>query len=246
MIAFFGFMMVDLFKARSQRSTFAHTGVHKDRLMTNENEVEDYADNYDKAFRVQPRMRSLISRGSKPVRVDYFDEISGSWRSEIKMSQTKFDDKAKEVFLIELAKWGRMGEAAAAAGVTSGTVRRHMKEDQEFAEAMMVQEEEYKEKLIGHHQDLLFNGVEKSIYDKTGAVISTERVYPIKLIEMELKKHDEGYREKRELKVDVTGGVLVAPAEMETIGDWEERFGKAKDITPPKPEPDLIDHQEGD
>ena len=55
---------------------------------------------------------------------------------------------------------------------------------------------------------------------------------------MELKKHDSGYREKQELNVNHGGGVLVAPAEMGSIDDWEARFGKAKDITPSEDEDD--------
>ena len=186
----------------------------------------------DNDFRIQPRLRSLISRGSKAVRVDIKDPDTGEWRSVIKMSRIKFDDQAKGIFLREYAKWGRMGEAASAAGVTSGTVRRAMEEDEDFAEAMLVQETEYRDKLISHHQNLLFNGVEKHRYDKDGNLIETSYDYPIRLIEMELKKHDAAYREKQEVAVTHGGGVLVAPAEMNTIADWEKRFAIANDVTP--------------
>ena len=202
--------------------------------MTNDNndDLDEYADKYDAAFRVKPRLRSLISRGSKPVKKEIFDEDTGEWRTVIRMSRTKFDDDAKARFLAVYGRWGRMGEAASAAGVTTPTVRKALEEDEDFAEAMMTQEEEYKTKLIGHHQDLLFNGVEKNRYDKDGNLIETSRDYPIRLIELELKKHDEGYRDKREVKMDLTGGVLVAPAEMSSVEDWEDRFSGAKDITP--------------
>lgn len=210
--------------------------------MTTDQEIKDYADAYDDNHaRIKPRLRSLISRGSKPVKVDIFDEVTGEWRTVIRMSRIKFDDKAKEVFLVEYAKWGRMGEAASAAGVSSQTVRKAMEDDEEFAEAMMMQEEEYRDKLIGHHQDLVFNGTLKKSYDRNGNLVSEERQYPIRLIELELKKHDKGYRDKQEVAVTHSGGVLVAPAETKSIDDWEERFGKAKDITPVVPalsEPD--------
>lgn len=148
------------------------------------------------------------------------------------MTRIKFDDRAKEIFLEEYRKWGRMGESAAAAGVTTGTVRDHMEKDEEFAQAVMVCEEEYREKLIGHHQDLVFNGTQKENYDRNGNLVSKETIYPIRLIELELKKHDAGYRDKQELAVTHTGGVLIAPAEMPSIDDWEKAFGKAKDVTP--------------
>ena len=195
-------------------------------------DIEDYSQRYDEEFRIRERPRSLVSRGSKPIKVDIKDEVTGEWRTVIRMSRNKFDDKAKEIFLLEYAKWGRMGESAAAAGVSTQTVRHHMEEDEDFAEAFYLQEQEYQDKLIGHHQNLLFNGTTKKSYDRNGNLVSEETIYPIRLIELELKKHDEGYRDKREIKHNVSGGVLLAPAEMESIDDWETRFGKAKDVTP--------------
>ena len=196
-----------------------------------DDELEDYADKYDRKFALRKRPRSLLARGSRPVIVDYQDE-DGNWRSRIKMERIKFDDKAKGVFLEEYRKWGRMGESAAAAGVSTQCVRHHIEADEEFGKALIMAEEEYREKLIGHHQDLVFNGTERNSYDRNGNLVSTETIYPIRLIELELKKHDKGYREKQELEVKHSGGVLIAPAEMKSIDDWETRFGSAKDITP--------------
>lgn len=196
-----------------------------------DNELEDYAEKYDRRFQLAKRPRSLLARNSRPVIVDYQDE-DGNWRQRIKMERIKFDDKAKGVFLEEYRKWGRMGESAAAAGVATSTVRSHIDSDEEFANALIMAEEEYREKLIGHHQDLVFNGTQKENFDRNGNLVSTETIYPIRLIELELKKHDSGYRDKQEVQVNHTGGVLVAPAEMASIDDWEKRFSKAKDVTP--------------
>ncbi len=148
------------------------------------------------------------------------------------MERIKFDDKAKGVFLDEYRKWGRIGEAAAKVGITTATVRRHMDDDEDFAVAFLECEKEYIEKLIAHHQDLVFNGTEKVSYDRNGNIVSKEQIFPIRLIELELKKHDSGYREKQEIAVNHSGGVMIAPAEMSSIEDWESRFNKAKDVTP--------------
>lgn len=194
-------------------------------------DLEDYAATYEENQQ-RPKLRSVLSRGSKVVTERRYNEATGEWREIIKLSRIKFDDMAKDIFLAEYAKWGSMGEAAAAAGVTTGTVRRHIDEDEDFAEALIVQEEEYRDKLIAHHQNLLFNGTIKESFDRNGMLISRETVYPIRLIELELKKHDKGYRDKQEIAINHTGGVIVAPAEVVDIDDWEARFGKAKDITP--------------
>lgn len=208
-----------------------------------DNELEDYAEKYDRRFQLAKRPRSLLSRGSKPIVVDYQDE-DGNWRQRIKMERIKFNDKAKGVFLEEYRKWGRMGESAAAAGVSTQCVRAHIESDEEFGKALIMAEEEYCEKLIGHHQDLVFNGTQRESYDRNGNLVSTETMYPIRLIELELKKHDAGYREKQEVQVNHTGGVLVAPAEMASIDDWEKRFSMAKDVTPSSPKPVLLDQSD--
>lgn len=198
--------------------------------MTKDHELDNYERTYE-SNQVRQRPRSLLARGSKPVLVEYQDE-DGNWRSRIKMSRIKFGDAEKGVFLETYRKWGRMGEAAAAAGVSTQCVRAHIEEDEDFAQALLMAEEEYREKLIGHHQDLVFNGTIKKSYDRNGNIVSEETVYPIRLIELELKKHDSGYREKQEVSVNHSGGVLVAPAEMGSIDDWEKKFSKMKDVTP--------------
>jgi len=198
---------------------------------------EDFnVDEYDK-INVRKRPTSLMARSSKVVMVREQDEF-GHWRDRIKMSQIKFGDVEKGVFLDSYRKWGRMGEAAAEVGVSTQCVRAQIHNDQEFAEALLICEEEYKEKLIGHHQDLVFNGTVKKSYDRNGMLVSEETIYPIRLIEMELKKHDAGYREKQEVAVTHSGGVLVAPSEMGTIDDWEKKFAAMPVISP---DPDKVE-----
>ena len=206
------------------------------------NDLNEYQSSYDEdkhdgSFRQRRAPRSLLSRGSTAVRKEIQDPETGEWRTVIRMSRRKFDnDVARGVFLQQYARWGRIGEAAAAAGVSTQTVRKAMEDDEDFAAAVMIAEEAYREKLIAHHQDLVFNGTEKVTYGKDGNVVSTEQIYPIRLIELELKKHDKGYRDRQEVDITHKGGVLIAPAEMNTIDDWETRFAKAKTISPPEDE----------
>lgn len=199
---------------------------------------EDFdEDQVDGSFRRRRTPRSLISRGSIAIRQDVQDPETGEWRSIVKFSRRKFDnDFAKGRFLQQYEKWGRIGEAAAAAGVSTQTVRKACEDDPDFADAVMMAEEAYREKLIAHHQDLLFNGTEKITYGKEGQVVGREQIFPIRLIELELKKHDKGYRDKQEVDITHKGGVLIAPAEMKTVDDWEQRFGKAIDVTPKEEE----------
>ena len=153
-----------------------------------------------------------------------YQDADGNWRVKIVSQREKLDDRAKGIFLAEYSQHGRIGHAAQAAGVTAQTVRRHMEVDQEFGEACIEAEHSYRDRLIEHHQNLVFEGTTKVTYDRQGNVVSEEKVYPIRLIELELKKHDEGYRDKREVDVKVSGGVLIAPPDVSSIDDWEDRF----------------------
>lgn len=159
-----------------------------------------------------------------------YQDAEGNWRVKIVSQREKLDDRAKGIFLEHYAEHARMGQAAQAAGVTPQTVRRHMEVDPEFAEACMMAEHNYRDRLIEHHQNLVFEGTTKFTYDRQGNVVSEEKVYPIRLIELELKKHDEGYRDKREVDVKVSGGVLVAPPDVNSIDDWEARFSGGRMI----------------
>lgn len=170
-----------------------------------------------------PQVRPPSS--SSKFTVEEYQDGAGDWRTRIISQRMKLDEKAKGRFLKEYKDHARMGDAAAAASVTGGTIRRHMKDDQDFAEACLEAEETYVSRLIEHQQKLVFDGSVKKTYDRQGNLISEETVYPIRLIELELKKHDPGYRDKREVSMNVSGGVLVAPAEMKTIDDWEKQFG---------------------
>lgn len=157
------------------------------------------------------------------VPVKYQDK-DGAWRVRLVSHRKALTDEQKEVYLTELAEHGRTGHAATKANTTSFTISRERKSDADFEEAVQTALSIYKDRVIEHHQDLVFNGTTRTSYDRVGNVVSEEKIYPIRLIELELKKVDEGYREKRDIDVKVSGGVLIAPAELGTIEEWEAKF----------------------
>lgn len=168
-------------------------------------------------------IRSPSSCG-KFISEEYQDDM-GDWRVRIKTQRLKLDEEAKGRFLEAYRNNARMGDAAHAAGVTGTTIKRHCIDDPDFGEACLAAEEEYVSRLIAHQQKLVFEGSVKRSFDRQGNLVSEETVYPIRLIELELKKHDDGYRDKREINMNVSGGVLVAPPEMKSIADWQKQFG---------------------
>lgn len=172
--------------------------------------------------------KDLKEYGSKrgvfrAVPVQMFD---GTWRTQI-ITGHKFTDREKEIFLNEYSKHGRKGAAARIAGVSTKTISDHVSKDPHFAMACLEAENNYRERLVEHVQNLVFEGTEKISYDRTGNIVSREQIYPIPLILAEMKKVDDGYRDKKEVTMNVNGGVLVAPSNMESIEDWEKKFGSS-------------------
>jgi hypothetical protein len=163
----------------------------------------------------------------REMRLEEYIDSEGVTRYKLN-SAPKFDDEKKARVVEELALHGRIGTAARKAGVCTSTVKKHVERDPEFGRMVMEAVEAYKDKLITHHQNLIFDGQEKVSYDRNGNIVSVEKNYPIRLIELELKKYDEGYRDKKEVNMNVRGGVLVAPAEI-SMDDWETKFA-AKEI----------------
>ena len=159
----------------------------------------------------------------------YFDE-NGEWGLTL-IQGTKFNQRARSIYLRELSSHGRRTTAMISAGISHPTLR-HAEKDQDFLEASAHAISMYKDRLIAHHQDLVFNGIPKTRYDSRGNIVEESVDYPIRLIELELKKHDDGYRDKREVNMNVSGGVLVAPAGL-TIDEWEKKIRPNKLILPP-------------
>lgn len=164
-------------------------------------------------------------KGRKALVVQRYIDEEGNLRRRLGVEQTVFTDELKAAFLEEMAEHGRLQTACAAVGISQTTVRKHREIDEVFAELYAEALDTYRDRLVGHHQDLVFNGTTRRSYDRNGNVVSEEQIYPIRLIELELKKVDPAYRDKQEIGVNVTGGVFLAPAN-HTIEDWESKFGQ--------------------
>lgn len=151
--------------------------------------------------------------------------FDGTWRVRIKAQVGKLDDEAKGRFLAHYAETGRKGDSARMAGVTTKTIWDHVGKDEDFAAAVLAAEQDYESKVMAHVQKLVFDGTTKTTFDRNGNIVSEETIYPIPLVQMEARRVHEGYREKREMDVKVNGGVLIAPAQVASIDEWEEKFG---------------------
>ena len=173
---------------------------------------------------------SLYGEDTKFVPVQYQD-TDGQWKVKLGTRRDNIrNNQRQEAFLKNLAQHGRIMDSCRVAGVSVSSVRRLRDTDPDFDEACIEAVQTYTDRLIAHHQNLVFEGTTKTTYDRQGNVVNQEQVFPVRLIELELKKQDEGYRDKREMNMKVSGGVLVAPADVGSIDDWEAKFANDKTI----------------
>lgn len=152
-------------------------------------------------------------------RADKVKADQTNWRTKLQQSRIKFDDDQKETYLLKYAEHGLKGRAAKEAGVCLQTVNNHIDNDPDFAAAVEAAQAEYRDKVVDHSTDLALNGIEVKKYNKDGDLIEERRDYPIRLIELELKRVEPGYRDKQTIDLNHGGGVMVAPPDM-SPEDW--------------------------
>ncbi|MCK5612917.1 hypothetical protein KAR91_64180 [Candidatus Pacearchaeota archaeon] len=154
-----------------------------------------------------------------------------NWRKKLQQSRLKFDDEQKTVYCEALADHGLKGRAAETAGVCRRLVAQHLENDPDFLDAVNEAVDRYRDKRVEKAMDLAFEGIEVKKYNKDGDLIETRRDHPVRLIELELKRIEPGYREKQTVDMNFTGGVMVAPADM-TPEEWIAAE-QAKNTKPP-------------
>ena len=151
------------------------------------------------------------------------DPVTG--RVTVRIGRRKgVDARAKIRYLDHFTKNGRTASAARFAGVTQAAIDKAMGEDVDFAEAVLDAQEQYRDRVVGHVQKLAFEGTQKTFYNREGEVTAEETQYPVRLIELEAKRVEPGYRDKQNVDLTVKGGVLVAPAALGSVDDWESKF----------------------
>lgn len=161
-----------------------------------------------------------------------------NWRTRLQQARIKFDDDQKEIFLDHYAENGRKCDAATAAGVSLRTVNNHIENDPDFEEGFDAARAAFTDKVVNHHHKLVFEGEIHKKFNKDGELIEERHVYPIRLVELELKRREPAYRDKQEIDLNHGGGVMIAPADMtpedwvreqEKLNETRERPGSPKD-----------------
>jgi len=155
-----------------------------------------------------------------------------TWRQELIATKITFDDERKAIYLQHLAETDRRGHAAKAAGVSLETVRKHRMNDPVFDEACIQARQEYADNLQKEVRELM-KGWNKPMLGGQfkDEIIANERIIPLPLLQMEMKRAIPEYREGAgrgdDGAVEKGVGVIVVPAEASYEG-WTEAAAKLK------------------
>lgn len=142
-----------------------------------------------------------------------------------------FDETTKEVFLDTIAKHGRVMDACRAAGISHATFRKHLSVDPEFSGAYEVARQEYADYVTSEIERRALHGVEKPIFGGKykDEQVGVEVVYSDSLAVMHAKRYVPEYREKQQIDVAVTGGVLAVAASLPNSSKgtkaWKAEYG---------------------
>ena len=146
----------------------------------------------------------------------------------------KFTLKVQLLFCEHLAILGRVTHAARASGISPLTVKATEKNDPNFAEMVGLAQMEYRDKIAAEVYRRAVEGWDVPIVggqfkDK---VVAHERRYSDRLLEMEAKRVDSGYREKQSLNIGQAGGVIVINASPTEKEPWRAKYNQLDCGTP--------------
>lgn len=147
-------------------------------------------------------------------------------------------------FLEAYRECGIIVKAALAANLSYSSIANLRKTDPDF-EAEMEQAKQMwiAEKLDAPLREIGIDGIKEPIFSpKTGQLLGHKRVIHAQVTLAYARKFDPAYRDKQELDVNHTGGVLVVTAPARDVTDWKERFGSGqrRDVIDMEPEQDTI------
>ena len=138
------------------------------------------------------------------------------------------------VFLMAYAETGRVSESSSLAGISPAAVHEWRHRLPVFAQAMEAAITVYRESLIREVHRRAVKGVDEPVFFQ-GEICGHIRRYSDRLLELEVKRHVPEYREKREVDINISAGVLVVGAP-KTEDEWLDKFRpeppKVIDVTP--------------
>lgn len=139
----------------------------------------------------------------------------------------KFDKDMMQSFCASYSTHNLVTKAAKDAGVSISTVRTYLKTNPMFLEMVEDAKAIYRDKIVETVYERAVTGIDEAIIGGMGRdqVVAYKRVYSDRLLELEAKRVEHGYRDKGGVEINTGGGVLVVQAGNMDEGDWTKKYG---------------------
>ncbi len=134
----------------------------------------------------------------------------------------KFTDELKVRFIELLSVYGVKYKCARAVGIAPMTFNDHMNKDPEFAELVDQAMEHFRGSLEETIIDRAVHGWIEPVVS-AGVIVGYVKKFDNRLLELLLKRHIADFRDKQQMDVNVSGGVLVAPQTPTSVEDWQKQ-----------------------
>jgi hypothetical protein len=163
------------------------------------------------------------------------EEAAILWpKGKRKKAHTRFTRELQIRFLQLLATSGLVHNSILAVGLSRAALDKYRKANPEFNEAVEAARECYRDRVRHAVQERAIEGWDEPVFYK-GVVVGHIRKFSDRLLEMEAKKHDPGYRDQVSVDATVKAGVLVVPATPQSMEQWvQQNGGSIEDQRKPK------------
>jgi hypothetical protein len=148
---------------------------------------------------------------------------------------SKFNRDAMIRFCVEYQNHNLITKAAKVVPeVSVSAIRHHMKNNPMFQ--AMVEEAKivYRDKIVQTVYQRAVEGIDEPIIGGMARdqIVAYKKVYSDRLLELEAKRVEHGYRDKGGVEINTGGGVLVVQAGNMDQQSWEEKYGAMTQESP--------------
>jgi hypothetical protein len=228
---------------KPQKRTRAKSGEpKKPRTWVNKIKASKTKERFDQKT-VKEQARERVREARKQAIIEALErsgkELKPYQNIGLKTGSYVFDLDRQTRFCEEFAKHGRKKQSADVAGVSIATIQRYLSADPIFKDMFAEAQATYRDHVAEEVYRRGVTGIEKPIIGGQfrDEIICYEKVYSDRLLELEAKRVDPGYRDRGNIDIAVKeGGVLVIANNKTSLDDWENKF---KGTT--KEEPIVID-----
>ena len=183
--------------------------------------------------------RERVREARKQAIIDSIERTGKELKSYqtigLKTGPYLFDLDAQARFCEEFAKHGRKKQAADVSGVSIHTINRYLSADPVFKDMVQESIATYRDHIAEEVYRRAVTGVDKMILGGQfkDEILGYEKVYSDRLLELEAKRVEPGYRDKGSIDIAVKEGGVLVINQTSSMEEWENQFKeKVIDVTP--------------